>query len=190
MKEFFAVLASLLAIIGYFPYLRDTYRGRIEPHAYSWLVWALVSGITLAGQILKGAGIGALSTGFACAFSSVIFFYSLRFGLKHITRTDTVFLIAALLALVPWAFTKDPTLSVIIAVGIDLAAFVPTIRKTWRSPATESSFLYIMNASRHVFALFSLEAYNIATASHSIAMVAANALMTMFIMLRNKTKGA
>lgn len=190
MKEFFAIVASILAIIGYFPYVRDTYSGRIEPHAYSWLVWALVSGITLGGQIVKGAGIGALSTGFACAFSLLIFFYSLRFGVKHITRMDTVFLVVALLALVPWAFTNDPTLSVMIAVGIDIAAFVPTIRKTWRSPKTESSFLYVMNATRHVFALFSLEAYNIATALHSIAMVAANTLMTALLVLRNRTKKA
>lgn len=189
MKEAFAALAALLAVVGYFPYLRDTYKGRVEPHAYTWLVWALVSGITFAGQVIKGAGVGAIPTALSLTFSLVIFAYSLRFGLKHIRRIDAFFLVAALLGLIPWALTSDPTLSVIVAVGIDLIAFIPTIRKTWREPHTETSLLYGLNAARHVFSLFSLETYNIATALHSSAMIVANALMTIMVVFRRNDHG-
>lgn len=187
MKEAFALIAAGLALIGYIPYLRDAHRRTIEPHAYTWFVWSLVSGITLAGQLAKGAGVGALPTAFSLAFSLIVFGYAVRTGTKHITRTDSLFLAAALLSLLPWYLTKDPTISVVIAVSIDVIAFVPTIRKTWTSPGSEAPHLYGINTLRHVLTLFALENYNIATTLHSGAMVFANALMTVLVS-RNASK--
>lgn len=189
MKEVFATAAAILAIIGYFPYLRDTWLRRVEPHAYTWLVWALVSGITFAGQVAKGAGVGAAPTMLSVVFSLTIFVFSLRTGLKHITLSDTVLLVVALGALVPWILTNDPTFSVVIAVGIDLVAFVPTIRKTLRNPSTETMSLYALNSLRHILTLFSLEAYNIVTTLHSAAMLIANALMSALVFLQRSQHG-
>ena len=188
MKEVFALTAAALALIGYIPYLRDTWRRNIEPHAYTWFVWSLVSAITLCGQLIKGAGIGALPTALSLGFSLLIFVLALRSGMKHVTRLDTAFLFAALLGLIPWILTKDPTTSVLVAVAIDLVAFVPTIRKAWRKPLSEAPHLYAINVLRHILSLFALEAYNLATASHSVAMVIANSVMTVLVM-RSRRNG-
>jgi hypothetical protein len=148
-------------------------------------VWTIVSAVTFFGQLAKGGGIGSLPTGVAEGFTVIIFLFSLRYGFKHVTKTDTYFLIFALLGLIPWLVTKDPTVSVITVVTIDLIAFVPTIRKTWQHPKTENSLLYGMNVARHVLTLFSLRTYNIATTLHSFAMIVTNTLMTSII-LRGK----
>ena len=74
----------------------------------------------------------------------------------------------------------------VIAVTIDLIAFVPTIRKTWQNPKTETPILYGANVTRHVLTLFSLQAYNIATTLHSIAMIVTNSIMTGIILLKKK----
>lgn len=181
MKETFAVIASVLAIIGNVPYLHDVIKKRVTPHPYTWLVWSIVSCIIFFGQVAKGAGIGALPTASAEIFTIIIFFFSLQYGFKKIKKIDTVFLIICLLGIIPWILTKDPTWSVIIAVSIDLCAFVPTIRKTWDHPKTETPLLYRMNISRHILMLLSLQAYNIATTLHSIAMITANSTMTLLI---------
>ncbi len=181
MKETIATIAALLAIAGNVPYLIDVFRKKITPHSYTWLIWSIVSGTIFFGQIAKGAGVGAIPTGASEIFTIIIFFFSLRYGWKGISRTDTYFLITALLGLIPWALTKDPTLSVVIMVSIDTVAFIPTLRKTWRAPETETSLLYGTNAVRHFLALFSLQAYNIATMLHSLVMIVLNTLMTVFI---------
>ena len=106
---------------------------------------------------------------------------------KNITRTDHIFLAAALLGLIPWALTHDPTISVIIVVSIDLIAFTPTLRKTYLHPETENWLLYSMNVARHGLALFSLQSYNIATVLHSLAMIITNTFMTVFILKKKKT---
>ena len=131
MKVALAVLAALLAIAGNLPYLVDILKERVKPHPYTWLVWTMVSGIVFFGQLAKGAGIGALPTAASEIFTLIIFLFSLKYGFKGITKTDTAFLIFAFIGIGLWLLTKDPTLSVVVAVCIDLIAFVPTLRKTW-----------------------------------------------------------
>jgi len=186
MKETLAIIASVLAIAGNVPYLIDIIKKRVQPHPYTWLVWSLVSCIIFFGQVAKGAGIGALPTAASEIFTIIIFFFSLRYGFKNIKRIDTFFFFVALLGIIPWILTKDPTISVIIAVSIDLIAFMPSIRKTWINPKTETPTLYSMNVFRHILMLFSLQAYNIATTLHSIVMITTNTLMTGIILKRKK----
>ncbi len=186
MKETFAIIAALLAVAGNLPYLWDILKGRVKPHPYTWLVWSLVSGIVFFGMLAKGAGIGALPVAASEIFTLIIFLFSLKYGFKSVTKIDTVFLSVALIAIIPWVLTNDPTLSVVIAVGIDLIAFGPTLRKTWLHPSTETPLLYVSNILRHTLGLFSLQTYNIATTLHSLAMIVTNTAMTAIILLRRK----
>ena len=186
VKELLGIVAALIAIAAYVPYLRGIRRGVVQPHPYTWIISAIVSGIILAGQISGGAGVGALPTATSALLTFLIFLLSLKNGLRHITTIDTVFLAVAVCSIVPWLLTKDPTISVVLAVTIDCIAFVPTIRKTWVAPTSESSLLYGANVVRHILTLFSLEAFTIATALHSIVMTLANAGVTLIIALRTK----
>lgn len=186
MKITIAIVASLIAIVGNVPYLIDIFRKRVQPHPYTWLVWSIVSCVIFFGQLAKGAGIGALPTAASEIFTVIIFLFSLQYGFKRIRTVDTISLVIALAGIIPWLLTKDPTISVIIAVSIDLIAFVPTLRKTWGHPKTETPVLYSMNVLRHILMLLSLQAYNVATTLHSIAMISSNTLMVMLI----KRKGA
>ena len=188
MKESIALIAALLAVIGNVPYVIDILKHRVQPHAYTWFVWSIVSCIVFFGQLAKGAGVGAIPTGASEIFTIIIFVLSLRYGFKHVTRTDTIFLVIALLGLIPWALTNDPTVSVIIAVSIDVIAFMPTLRKTWLHPQTETPILYGTNVLRHILALFSLQTYNIATTLHSVAMITTNSCMTLMILFRPRVR--
>lgn len=187
MKEFLAGIAVMLAIIGNSGYLRDVIRNKIQPHPYTWLVWSIVSMVTFLGQVVKGGGLGSIPTGVAEGFTIVIFLFSLKNGFRNIVRRDTYFLIVALLGLIPWALTKDPTISVIVVVSMDVFAFIPTLRKTWKQPETEEPLLYGMNVSRHILTLMTLGSYNIATTLHSIAMIVTNTLMVAFMRKHKKS---
>jgi hypothetical protein len=185
-----AIIASVLAVIGNISYLKDTFQGKIKPHPYTWFIWSIVSMTTFWGGLAKGAGIGALPTGIAESFTLIIFFFSLKYAFKNgagqIRMIDNYFLAIALLGLIPWALTHDPTISVVIVVCIDIVAFIPTLRKAWDHPETEKPLLYEMNVSRHILTLFSLGSYNVATMFHSIAMICTNTIMALFIVTRTK----
>jgi hypothetical protein len=189
MKLFFAIIGALLAVAGNVPYLRDMFNKRIQPHPYTWFVWSIVSGVTFVGQVVKGAGFATIAFGVSEIFTIFIFIFSLRYGFKKIPKNDTYFLVVALLGIIPWFIFRDPTWSVIIMVSIDIIAFIPTLKKTWQAPRSESPILYGSNSLRHSFALLALSSYNIATMLHSIAMIITNTLMTIFIIKRkNNTR--
>jgi hypothetical protein len=139
-------------------------------------------------MVVKGAGIGALPVAVSEIFTIVIFLLSFKYGFREITRTDKAFLAAALLALVPWALTHDPTISVIIAVAIDLLSLMPTFRKAWKYSSTETPALYASNVARHILILLSLSAYNLATTFHSIAMILANSGMLQVLFRKRFNK--
>lgn len=175
-------IAVIFAIIGNTKYLIDVLQSKTKPHPYTWFIWSLVSAVVFFGQLVKGAGIGAIPTFVAEIFTIIIFFFSLRFGFDNIPKRDHYFLALALIGMIPWIVTKDPTISVLTVVLIDVVAFVPTLQKTWKYPSTETAMLYAMNVLRHVITLFLLENYNLATATHSIAMISVNLLMVVFIL--------
>jgi hypothetical protein len=180
-KEILVIIASLLALVGNIPYLRDVIKGRVKPHPYTWLVWTIVSCVVFFGQVAKGAGIGAIPTAVSEIFTLIIFLFSLKYGFKNPPKIDKYFLALAILGLIPWLMTKDPTISIIIVVSIDLIAFIPTLRKTYCHPKSETPLLYGTNALRHFLALGALGSYNIATVLHSIAMIITNTIMVVFI---------
>lgn len=175
------IVASLLALMGNIPYLLDVIKGKVKPHPYTWFVWTIVSFVVFFGQVAKGAGIGAIPTAVSEIFTLIIFLFSLKYGFKNPPRIDKYFLAFALLGLIPWFLTKDPTISVITVVAIDLIAFIPTLRKTYCYPKSETPLLYGSNVLRHSLILTTLGAYNIATMLHSISMIVTNSIMVIFI---------
>ena len=67
------------------------------------------------------------------------------------------------ISLAIWIFAKQPVISVILLSLTDMLAFVPTIRKSWNKPHTETLFSYQMNTFRFVLALIALHHYTIIT---------------------------
>lgn len=181
IKESLVVVASILALIGNIPYLLDVVQRRIKPHPYTWFIWTIVSCVVFFGQVVKGAGIGAIPTAVSEVFTIIIFLLSLKYGFKNPPKRDKYFLALAILGLIPWILTKDPTISVVIVVSIDLIAFIPTLYKTYCHPKTEAPLLYGTNVLRHAFALGALSSYNLATMLHSITMIVTNSIMVIFI---------
>jgi hypothetical protein len=189
IKEALVVVASLLALVGNIPYLKNVITKKIKPHPYTWGVWSIVSCVVFFGQVAKGAGIGAIPTAVSEIFTIIIFLFSLKYGFKNPPKIDKYFLILALLGLIPWILTKDPTISIIIVVSIDLIAFIPTLRKTYCHPKSETPLLYGTNALRHSLALGALGSYNIATMLHSITMIIVNSIMVIFIKTCKEKEG-
>ena len=90
-KTILGIIAVIIALAGYVPYFRDIFRGKTKPHAFSWLVWASLTGIAFFGQIFDKGGAGAWVTGFTAVVSFAIFFLALKKGEKNITSLVSIF---------------------------------------------------------------------------------------------------
>lgn len=185
-KTIISLVAVVLTIIGYIPYLRDTLKRKTTPHVYTWFIWGTVTAIAYALQVSGGAGVGSWVTLAVAIIAYIIFVFGLRNGNTDITRSDTVFFVLSLVAIFLWLVAKQPVLSVILASTIDMLGFIPTIRKSWNKPYSETLFMYELSAFRHGLSLFALQQYSIVTWLYPLSWAFANALFSLMLIFRRK----
>lgn len=184
MKEIIGLIAVILTFVGIYPYIIDIFRNKTKPHMFTWIVWALVTFIAFLGQWQKGGGPGSWTTGVSGILTIFIALISLKKGTKDITKLDWLMFIGALLGIIPWLLTKDPTLSVVILTIIDVVAFVPTIRKTIKDPGSETFISYVIHAIRHGLSIIALASYNLATIIYPASVGIMN-IIIIFIILKS-----
>ncbi len=188
-KTSISIIAILLTFIAYIPYVRDTLHGKTTPHIYTWFIWGLVTAIAFGLQVEGGAGVGSWVTFAVVIACFFVFLLGIRSGKKDITNLDTIFFILSLIALFLWLIAKQPILSVILVSFTDILAFIPTIRKSWNKPYSETLFLYSLNSFRHGLSLLALEHYSIVTYLYPLTWTFANALFSIMLIVRRKQIG-
>lgn len=181
-----SIVSVALVFVGYGPYIVDILKKKTTPHMFTFLVWSIASWITWALQVYGGAGKGAWITFAVSSVCVFILLLSFKYGEKHITILDIIFLMLALLSLFLWLVVHQPLLSVILVVLTDVLGFGPTVRKSWNKPHSETLFTWEVAACRHAFGILALEQFNIYTLLYPVAWTAANLLFFFFIIVRRK----
>lgn len=187
IKLIFAILAVLIVIVGgYFPYLKNIFLKKTKPHAYAWLIWSITQGTALAALFYGNGGWGTIALLVGVIFTSLIFLFSLIYGTKNITKGDTIILIATLLAIVVWWQLHAPLLSVLMVSIIDFLGYIPTFRKTFAEPWTETPISWLVFSVANILTILALTEYNFMTLAYLITMTAANIILLAICLLRRR----
>lgn len=186
-KVLFAALSGLVSIFVFVNYVRTVLKKETKPHAYTWLIWGLTQGTAVAGLWYGNGGWGAAALTLSTVSVALIFLLSLRYGTKNITRSDTVVLILALLAIVIWWQLDNPLLAILMVTVIDLIGYIPSWRKTAKEPWSEALASWSVSPFGHIFAIAALAEYNFFTLLYPISIVIANYTLVV-IGLINRTR--
>ncbi len=186
LKIAFTILATAFEIAAFYPYLRDILLLKTKPHAYTWLVWAITQGTAVLGIWRGGGGWGALNLTVGLFFVGVVFLFSLKFGTKNITKSDTIILIAALFAILVWWQLDKPLISIIMVAVIDVIGYAPSFRKSFQDPWSETLSSWFAFSLSGLFALLALHQYNALTTTYLIAISVANASLFLFCFFRRR----
>lgn len=182
-----AAVVGLASNIGFLPYVWDILKKRTEPHAYTWLIWIITQGTAVAGVWHGGGGLGGLGLTLGLFLVTGVFLLCLKFGTKNITRGDTVVLIAALAAVLVWWQLDQPVLSVLMVAVIDVLGYLPTYRKSWEEPWSETISAYAIFALGNAASLLALDAYNLLTYPYLTGIMCANAFMVGLLLVRRRS---
>ena len=186
-KTLVGLIAVALTLLAYIPYIVDILKEKTRPHLYSWLLWAIVTTIVFALQITNHAGAGSYTTLTSALICFLVISISLKKDIKNdITRSDKIFLTLALTSLAVWLVAKQAILSAILATTTDLLAFIPTIRKSWNDPHSETISTYYLNTLRFVLVLYALNQYTVITSLYPISWLFINGLFAIMLKVRRK----
>lgn len=186
IKIIFAILASIIYIIGPIPYVRDIFLHKTKPHSYSWLIWCVLQTTIAVVMLRGGAGEGSVPVILSSIICGFIFILSLWHGTSNIKSFDLICLIGALFAIGIYLFLHNGLLSVILVVAIDFIALLPTLRKTYQEPNTETMSLYLLGFLGHIFSLFAIANFTIITSLYLISVAITNFACVGVILLARK----
>ena len=187
MKEVIGILAAILVLAGYIPYIRDVLRGKTHPHIYSWFLWGLLTIVIFGIQITHHAGFGGLVTIAAGIMCLIVLLLSVKNGVKDITVSDNVVLILTIAAMGLWLLAKQPLLAILLACLTDLLAFLPTVRKSWNKPFSETLSLYQLNTVRFGVAIIALDQYTFINIVWPAMWAVVNGIFSLGLIARRKS---
>jgi hypothetical protein len=186
-KEIFSIIAIILTIIAYFPYISSISRGDTSPHLFTWIIWGLATIVIFLAQLADGGGVGTWSTG----ISGCIALYVAL--LAYINRADTqiylldwLFFSLSLLSLLAWHFTSNPLWAVVILTLTELLAFIPTFRKAYIFPYSEKVQFFLIVVIRNIFAIIALEHYSMTTIFFPAVSALACLLFSIMVFYRRR----
>lgn len=187
MKEIIGGIATALTFIAYIPYYRDILKGRTRPHVYTWSLWGLLTILIVALQLKGGAGPAMWVTASAGLLCLGVVILSFKNGKKDITTSDTVIAVLSLMATGFWLFADQPEVAITLVVVADLLAFIPTVRKSYIDPYSETLSLYVTNAFRFCLALLAVEYYTYLSSAWIVAWVVGNVVLSAVIIIRRRS---
>lgn len=186
-KEILGALAVLIGLAGNIPYFIGIFKGQIKPHAFSWIIWTVLTAIAAAAQWVDGAGPGMWVT----LITSILCFITVLFALKvgdktDITKTDWIAFVAALSAIPFWYITKNPLGAVIVISVIDFIALYPTLRKGYAKPWEDGISAFAFANVKFIISLFALANFTVITTLYPASIIIANSIFILMILIRRR----
>lgn len=153
----FALISTGIYLIGAIPLWRDIIRTRTIPHPFTYTVWLILVWFNVY-VLLWGWEVYSLIPTTLMVFSLV---FGTIWGIRWIRKIfinwfDYLCIFLSVVLIIYWVIERNTLNTVILTVAIDILAFLPTFKKWWLQPWTESILVYFMSAVGQVFTILSL----------------------------------
>jgi len=160
----FVFLAIVVSLVGMSGYVRDTLRGVTSPNRVTWSLWAVEGVLAFVVEVQQHVGLASLMTlamGFV-PFVVVLATFRAPHRAWKIGKFDIVCGAVSVLGLIFWCFINEPTVALIAFVAADQMAALPTLRKSWTVPSSESARTFFLGTVNCAITLMTLKHFTTA----------------------------
>ena len=186
MRPTIAIVASLLNLIGYVPYIRHIFSGKVRPHRVTWGIWMVLTAVVSVNQIVNGGGYSSMFFVSTTLLVTIVFVLSFKFGVGGASTLDQFCLMAAALLLIYWVTARDTRFSTLLALCIDTIAVIPTLHKTYKRPETESYPQWVLAGIAGLLTLFTVETLDWALLIYPAYVFVANGMIVATKFVRER----
>jgi len=180
----FAILAGVIAVASAAGYAFDTLRGRNQPNRVTWAMWTVVPMIAFAAQIGQGVGLQSVFT-FAGGFGPLLVLIATFVNPKaywRLTSFDLTCGLISLTAVVLWAITGKGLVALVLSVVADFFAAVPTIKKSYRVPESESGYPFLLGVVAALITLLTIQEWTLANSAFAIYVLFVDGLIASLVL--------
>lgn len=181
-KYVLTVIAGVLFIIGFVPYIRAIVRKETKPTTASWLIWATLDTITLAGMFFKNAVNGQIIGAVLGAWVVVVL--ALIYGTRGWTKLDKYCLGGAVLGIVLWLVFDNPVFGIVISNVVVFLGAIPTFKSAWGDPSREDKVAWTIYWLSCVVAVLAIPAWTLADATQPVTFFVIETIMMYIVYIR------
>lgn len=183
MWDYLVFVAAIAMLLAALLYIRSMFRGGAKPNRVTWLMWSVAPFIATAAAISSGVGWAVLPV-FMSGFLPFLIFGASFFAKDafwRLSKFDYFLGIISALALILWYLTNDANIAILFAIGSDGFAAIPTLRKAWTYPETESVWPYAVGIFNAATTFGVAQIWSFSEIAFPTYLIATNALLVMFV---------
>jgi hypothetical protein len=187
-----ALVAAAVQVLGGGIYIRDTLKGRTQPNRVTWFLWGAAPMIATAIVFGEGRASWATLPVFMAGvvpFLTVVASYFNPRAYWRLGAFDYACGALGLASLVVWLAAEEPVTAFVMLVVTDGLAALPTIRKAWSHPETETSAAYYAAMFSGAAGLANVAEWTVLQYSFPIYLVAVNVVI-LYAIHRRRRPGA
>lgn len=166
MKNIYSVLAGIIWVVAFIPYIIAILSHKTKPMKSSWIIWLTIDSIIFAGMIAKhslnGQMVGAVSGGI------IILVLVLIYGDRGWTKLDKWCLGLAVFGVILWQIFRDPNAGIATALAVGIIGSFPTVVSVWRDPSRENRLAWTLFVVSCVFAIIAIPKWTFQDAAQPI----------------------
>jgi hypothetical protein len=181
----FALISTLFVVIGIFPLWRDILKWRTTPHPFTTWIWLILVWINIVILFTNKEYYWLIPS--ILVFITLLWetiYWFIRINKIILNWFDWICMILSILALTYFLITRNWINTVIMTIIIDLIAALPTVKKSWLQPWTETAWNYFIWWSAMVFTILALSAPNLETSLYWLSILFIDLTIVFILVFR------
>lgn len=189
MLEWLTLTGLVANLYGSYTYICDTLYGNTRPNRVTFALWSVVPFIAFFASLADGVTWAALPT-FAAGFCPLLIllasFKAKDGGYWRLGLFDWICAGIACSGLVFWGVMRDPLWALFFSILADFAAAIPTLRKAWSHPETETAITWFLGAFSGLTAFFAVKEWRLVELAFPVYLVALCLFIYLVVILRRR----
>jgi hypothetical protein len=181
VKDILNVIAGVLFVVAFVPYIHAILHGA-KPAKASWIIWASLDYLILAGMIAKHTVNGQIIG--AVIGATIVIGLAMKYGTPGWTKTDKFCLCGALLGIILWLISKNPAFGIITSCTMAFLGSIPTFKSAWKDPSRENKLAWTIFWISCVCAIIAIPRWTLADAAQPITFFAIESVVTFTLYFR------
>jgi hypothetical protein len=181
------LIAGVFSIVGYivYGYVLLSKRKNINPNLSSWMLWTSSYVLICVSYYFSGARTTIWVPLVYAVANIVILLLIFKHGYYKLGTFEKILIAVTILSVPAWAIFNTPFATLVINMGIDGAAIIPTALKVYRRPLSENKTAWGFFTLADVTNIFAIQKWSLRIALYPV--VAAICCLTTFLFLYGKS---
>ena len=192
LPGWFVILGALIGLAGTLRYVGDTLRGVTVPHRVTWFLWAAAPLLAYAVEVSNHVGISSLMA-LEIGVGPILVFLASFLNRRAVWKADTFDYVCAALSAGGtglWLSTRQGWVGIGASIAADFVASVPTFRKSWHHPRTETAQTFVLSAVNSGLTLLTITRWTVDVAAFPAYIFAFNVGFVSLLAGRRRTTAA